>query len=132
MAVSEKIEVIWSDLHPSIIPDGLGDIKIVTNVASVMGSIDNILRTQKGERVMLPEFGSNLGSMVFENIDDTLMKFIAHDVKESIERWDDRVSVEQVRATTDPDKSAVAIVVKFRIKGYGSSIFEHEILMRGE
>lgn len=129
---SDKIGVVWSDLHPSIVPDGLGDIKIVENVASVMGSIDNILRTQKGERVMLPEFGSNLGGMVFENIDDTLMKFIAHDVKESIERWDDRVSVEQVQAVTDPDRSSASIVVKFRIKGYGSSIFEHKVLLRGE
>jgi len=132
MAASDKMGVIWSDLHPKIIPDGQGDLKIVENVASVMGSIDNILRTQKGERVMLPEFGSNLGSMVFENIDDTLMKFIAHDVKESIERWDDRVSVEQVQAVSDPDRGEVSLVVKFRIKGYGNSIFEHKILQRGE
>ena len=132
MATSDKIGVIWSDLDPRIVPDGQGDIKIVENVASVMGSIDNILRTRKGERVMLPEFGSSLSSMVFENIDDTLMKFIAHEVKESIERWDDRVLVEQVQAVTEPDRSAVFIVVKFRIKGYGNSIFKHEILMRGE
>ena len=132
MAASEKMGVIWSDLDPRIIPDGQGDIKIVENVASVMGSIDNILRTRRGERVMLPEFGSSLSSMVFENMDQTLMKFIAHEVKESVERWDDRVSVEQVQTVTDPDRSAVSVVVKFRIKGYGSSIFKHEILMRGE
>ena len=132
MATSEKIGVIWSDLDPRIIPDGQGDIKVVENVASVMGSIDNILRTRRGERVMLPEFGSSLSSMVFENIDETLMKFVAHEVKQSIERWDDRVVVEQVQAATDPDRSAVAIVISFRIKGYGNSIFKHEILMRGE
>jgi len=130
--VTDTVGVIWSDLHPGIIPDGLGDIKVVENVASVMGSIDNILRTRKGERVMRPEFGSNLGSMVFENIDDTLMKFISHDVKESIERWDDRVHVEQVRSATDPDRSSVSLVVRFRIKGYGSSIFEHKVLLGGE
>lgn len=132
MAASNTIGVIWSDLDPRIIPDGQGDIKVVENVASVMGSIDNILRTRKGERVMLPSFGSSLGNLVFENIDETLMKFVAHDVKESIERWDDRVSVEQVQAVTEPDRSAVSIVIKFRIKGYGNSIFKHEILMRGE
>ena len=132
MAVSDKIGVIWSDLDPRIVPDGQGDIKIVENVASVMGSIDNILRTRRGERVMLPEFGSSLGSMVFENIDSTMIKFIAHEVKESIERWDNRVSVEQVRVVTEPNRSAVSIVVKFKIKGYGSSIFKHAILMRGE
>lgn len=132
MAASEKVGVVWSDLDPRIIPDGQGDIKVVENVAAVMGSIDNILRTRKGERVMLAEFGSNLGSMVFENMDDTLMKFIAHDVKESIESWDDRVYVEQVRAVADPDRSAVSIVVMFRIRGHGNSIFEHKILLRGE
>lgn len=130
--MGDSVGVVWSDLHPSIIPDGLGDIKIVENVASVMGSIDNILRTRKGERVMLPEFGSNLSSMVFENVDDTLMKFVSHDVKESIERWDDRVYVEQVKTATDPDRSSVSLVVRFRIKGHGRSIFEHKILLRGE
>jgi hypothetical protein len=132
MATSSKIGVIWSDLDPRIVPDGQGDIKVVENVASVMGSIDNILRTRRGSRVMLPEFGSSLSSMVFENIDETLMKFVAHEVKQSIERWDDRVVVEQVQAVTDPDRGAVAIVIHFRIKGYGNSIFKHEILMRGE
>lgn len=127
-----QVQEVWSDIDPRIENDGLGGIKRVVNVAAVLGSIDNILRTRPGERVMLPEFGSRLASIVFENLDDTLMKFVSREVRNSIERWDDRVNVKTVKVTVDPNNSALSIALTFTIKGYGAQVFQHEVLIRGE
>lgn len=116
---------VWSDLDHKIIHDSRGAIKKVVNVDSVVTSIDNILGTRQGERVMLPEFASTIGDMLFEPIDDNLLDFMAREVKRVIERWDDRVKVTSVNFTSDPDRNTVHMNIQFRVGGY-EQIFEYQ------
>jgi len=109
---------IWSDLHHSIISDDKGNIKKVINIDAVKTSIDNILRTAKGTRVMLRDFGSDIKSMVFENIDDALTNLIADEIKKAINTWDNRVIVNSIDFKSDPDRNQVSISIKFAIRGY--------------
>jgi len=115
---------VWSDLHHEIRHDSRGAVKKVINVNSVLTSIDNILGTRQGERVMLPEFASTLGDMLFEPIDRDLLGFIGDEVKRVVEQWDDRVSVTGVDFSTDPDRSYVEMNIGLRIKGY-DQVFEY-------
>lgn len=111
-------EIIWSDIHHEIKHDAKGDIKRVFNIDAVATSIYNIIGTNKGERVMLPQFGADLGSVIFDNIDTDLPKDVARKIKEEIERWDDRVEVVGVRYNADPDRNYVEMIIRFRIRGY--------------
>jgi phage baseplate assembly protein W len=115
--MSVKINEVWSDLDHRLRQDSLGNLAKVVNVASVMTSIDNILRTYQGERVMLPQFASKLRGLMFEGMNETMMKFLSNEVKNSIEIWDARVSVTEVSVLTDPDSSTIDITVDFIIKG---------------
>lgn len=123
--------VVWSELDHRLAQDSLGNLKLAENVAAVMSSIDNILRTRKGERVMLPEFGSNLGDIVFESMDNTLFKYLTRDIKATIERWDDRVIVDDIQIYPDPDQASLSITVLFAIKGHGN-IYRYHTSIRGE
>lgn len=114
MAVPE----VWSDLHQDLVTDSRGSLKKVINVDSVRTSINNILGTAQGERVMLPEFASNLRDMLFEPLDEELMHLAATEVKRAVERWDDRVSVIGVDFNQDPDNNQISMSMKFTIKGY--------------
>lgn len=131
MATSFQAKEIWSDLDHRFRQDGQGNLKKVVNVAAVMSSIDNILRTNKGERVMLPQFGSGLRSMLFEGINQTLMKFTSRQIREAIETWDDRVIVSEVELSVEPDHSAISVIISFIIKGL-EDIFQYETTIRGE
>ena len=44
--------LVWSDLHPDLKIGGSGQIVIVENVEAVYASVNNILLTIMGERVM--------------------------------------------------------------------------------
>jgi len=110
--------VIWSDIDDKFVQDGHGGLKKVENVWSVVVSVRNILGTYMGERVMLPTFASPLHSMVFEPIDSGLMFFIADQVKNVIEVWDDRVQVVTVDFYESADQNAIELSVSFRIRGY--------------
>jgi len=131
MAIQTQIHEVWSDLDHRLIKDGDNALKKNVNVESVLSSIDNILRTYKGERVMLPGFASNLKSIVFESMDDTVLDFLSKDIKEMIEKWDDRVLVTRTAFLADPDMQSISLSVEFAIKGHGK-IFKHEIPIQGE
>jgi len=109
---------IWSDLHQSLITDVQGSIKKSINTESIKTSIDNILRTSKGERVMLRDFGSNLKGMLFENINNSLTNIISDEIKNAINTWDDRVIVNAIDFKTYADENQVVITIKFAVRGY--------------
>ena len=130
MAITQ-IGTIWSEIDHRFTQDSQGNLKIAENVAAVMSSIDNILRTRKGERVMLPTFGSNLMDAVFEPMNDTILKYLSRDIKVTIERWDDRVIIDDIQIYSDPDQASIAVTILFGIKGHGN-IYKYSASIRGE
>lgn len=129
--MADQIQTIWSEIDPRFVQDAQGTLRIAVNVDAAMASIDNILKTRKGERVMLPEFGSNLAGIIFEPINSTAIKFLSRSLRDDIERWDDRILVTSVNVYPDPDRSLVSITILFRIKGLGN-ILKYETEIRGE
>ena len=129
--MTTKISTIWSEIDPRFIPDAQGKLKIVENVAAVEAGIDNILRTRKGERVMLPEFGSVLAAIVFEPLSSTAIKLLTRTVREDIERWDDRVYIEGIELYMNPDQASLSIKIFYQIRGF-SNIFKYETEVKGE
>jgi hypothetical protein len=115
--MATKLE-LWSDLNEQLITDSSGNIKKSINIEAVKTSIDNILRTSKGERVMLPEFASDLQSLVFENLNDSLAQMLSNSVKNSIEIWDPRVKVLNISLEPNADNNYVKIKIEFNIVGY--------------
>lgn len=109
---------IWSDLHHDITTDVQGSIKKVINIEAVKTSIHNILNTPRGTRVMLRDFGSNLKSMLFENIDDSMAISIENEIKAAINTWDNRIIVNTVDFKADADNNQVTVVLKFAVRGY--------------
>jgi len=109
---------VWSDLHHDIKTDVQGSIKRAVNIEAVKTSIHNILNTSKGTRVMLRDFGSDLKSMLFENINDSLLDLVADEIKSAIATWDNRGIVNAVEFTTYPDENQVVVLLKFAVRGY--------------
>jgi len=87
-------------------------------------SIAQILLTRVGERVMLPEFGSNVHRLLFENRGPVLENDIAREVKEAIERWDDRIIVDKVEVRFV--ESAAFVKIFFRV---ASKELETEVVL---
>jgi len=126
-----QINEVWSDLDHRLVEDSEGNLKKVINIQAVYSSIDNIIRTSKGERVMLPTFAANLKNILFESMNSTLIDFFSRELKKTIERWDDRVVVTQVQYLQDPDASSISLVISFMIKGH-PKVFKYETSIKGE
>src|SRR3972149_9119491 len=101
-----SIGEIWSDLDHRLISDSLGKLKLNTNVQSVMTSIDNILRTHFGERVMYPQFGFGMDSIMFESMSSDELDMASSDIKRVIEANDDRPEIIEISFYKYPDQNS--------------------------
>lgn len=60
-----------------------------------------ILMTRPGERVMLPEFGSDVPGAVFEPNDEATEMALQHAVQDAIQEWDDRIQFRDATITSE-------------------------------
>jgi phage baseplate assembly protein W len=81
-----------------------GDIQLL-----VRCSIYQILGTRIGERVMEPEFGSRIHELIFEPIDQICISLGRVYTIQAIERWEPRVSLNDVDVRVNTDQGKMEI-----------------------
>ena len=67
----------------------------------VKSNIRNLLLTEKGERVFQPNFGSNLKSLLFEQITPISLENVENDIRESLSTWLPYVNVNNLVVVQD-------------------------------
>lgn len=68
-----------------------------------------ILMTQLNERIMLPQFGSNMRTLLFEPNTVATRQQIAEEIKEALGVWEPRIRVQSVDVVADPNDAHAAI-----------------------
>lgn len=79
-------------------------------------SIYIILSTIKGERFFLPEFGSDLHKLVFEQNDYILKDLLQVYIKEALAKWEPRIVVTAVEVLSEQEGNTVPVSISYRIK----------------
>ncbi|MBO0792917.1 MAG: GPW/gp25 family protein [Ktedonobacteraceae bacterium] len=92
---------------PRIGPDGR--IAWSEGEDNVREAIRIILLTDPGERLMLPDFGGNLGRFLFEPNTVTTRHLISERINRALTQWEPRILVESVDVEPDPDDPQAAI-----------------------
>jgi phage baseplate assembly protein W len=95
-------------------------------VARVEESIRIILGTQYGERVMRPEFGANLKSLVFAPNNATTASLAGYYVTDALARWEPRIDVLDVLVTNDVDEARLVIEIQYRLRATAQ---EHQFVL---
>jgi phage baseplate assembly protein W len=73
----------------------------------------NHFNTRKGERVMMPTFGSIVWEMLFEPLDDATIALIEADVRSIISN-DPRWALESVTVSDGPNALTLEVIVTYR------------------
>jgi phage baseplate assembly protein W len=73
-----------------------------------------ILGTRPGERQMLPDFGCRIHELLFAPNNQTTAQVAAGHVREALGRWEPRIEVQDVNASSDPS-GAIRVEVVYRI-----------------
>jgi len=72
-------------------------VRLADGIENINQSIHLILSTRRGERVMIPEFGSRLFTLVFEPNDAVLAASLDFETTEALRRWERRIRITAVR-----------------------------------
>ena len=84
----------------------------VTDIDLIKRDLLNHFLTRRGERLMLPTFGTIIWDMLFEPFTDSVKATIIADVKRVVQS-DSRVSLEGVNVSTSAHGIKVAIELKY-------------------
>ena len=99
---------------PRIGPDGR--LAWSEGEGNVREAIRIILLTDLGERLMLPDFGGNLGRFLFEPNIVTTRHLIADRITKALAQWEPRIRVEAVDVEPDPnDLQAVIATITYAL-----------------
>mgnify|MGYP006074333531 CR=1 FL=1 len=110
------------DLTPSIsvgvsIPFSAGAVfnKTYETKDAIKANLINYFLTNKGQRYLNPNFGSNLRSLLFENITNDSLDDIKEIIAEDLKNYFPKVSPSNLEVTGEPDRNAVRFYMKYRI-----------------
>lgn len=112
----------WS-FPPSFNQDA-GTVDLVSNVDDINQSLNILLSTSLGERVMQPEYGCNLEDYLFESLSSTMIGYIKDRVMNSILYYEPRIIAEKIEVTSDDSvdlfEGRFTIIVEYSIPGTNS------------
>lgn len=76
-----------------------GTVEMVSDYKDIEQSLNILLSTSLGERVMQPDYGCNLTDYIFESLNSTLIGIIKHNVENAILYYEPRIVAENVDVT---------------------------------
>jgi uncharacterized protein len=110
----EFLGVGWAfPVHPD--PTS-GDAALAAYEEDVRQSIQIVLATSPGERVMRPDFGAGLHALVFEPLGASTAALVRHRVEEALVRFEPRIDSLDVTVTADGAMNRLLVEIGYRIR----------------
>lgn len=92
-------------------------VEMVSDEEDIRQSLEILLSTYVGERVMQPEYGCNLRELLFEPLDTSLQTYILDLVEKAIIYFEPRIRLESASMLTDQVSEGILIIsIDFRVR----------------
>jgi phage baseplate assembly protein W len=96
-------------------------VDMLEQEADIASSLEILLTTIRGERVMLPQYGCNLEELVFESLDTRLKTLMVDKIETAILYHEPRIKVESVKLDDSRELEGVVLIeVIYRVKSTNS------------
>jgi phage baseplate assembly protein W len=113
---SKKI-TIYTDFKKNLeISPVSQDITLLKDEDAVKEAIQNLILTDRGERLMQPNIGGNIRAMLFENITPAVLTLIEDQVRTTIELYEPRAELIDVIVSSNIDDNIVKVTIVFYVK----------------
>jgi uncharacterized protein len=112
----------WS--FPPTFERDTGSVTLVSDEEDIKQSLNILLSTSLGERVMQPEYGCNLTDYLFESLSSSVIGYIKDRVKNAILYYEPRIIAGKIEVTSDASFELVegrfTISIEYTIAGTNS------------
>ena len=114
----ERVSQGFKDISMSFQSNPLNnDLIGLKNENAIARSVKNIVFTVPGEKFFNENFGSDISAVLFENINDISASAIEDQIRISIENYEPRVELIEVKANPNYDNNQFDAVITYKIIG---------------
>ena len=101
---------------PFRVEEGTGKIAMVSHEEDIRQSVELILHTYRGERVMRPDFGARVADYLFaENTKETGFA-LESEIRQALIDWEPRIDEIEVEAQVDGARAAITVSISYRVR----------------
>ena len=98
-----------------------GRVNMLEREDDIRSSLEILLATSLGERVMLPGYGCNLEDLLFENLNTTTKTIISDRIRTAILYHESRIETEKILLNTVQEMEGVVLIeVTYRVRSTNS------------
>ena len=93
-----------------------------TTKEAAISNLKNLILTEKGERYMQPNLGTNIRTILFENNTEDIREILQEQVTEDINFWLPYISLQDTQVTPSADLHSLSVKLLFRITNIGANV----------
>lgn len=109
----------WS--FPPSFDSGNARVEMLEQEADIASSLEILLGTRQGERIMLPQYGCNLDELLFENLDTRMKTLMTDKIESAILYHEPRIQLEKVQLNDSREQEGVVLIdIIYRVKATNS------------
>ena len=90
-------------------------VEMLSDEEDIRSSLEILLSTDIGERVMQPKYGCNLHRLLFEPLDTTLQAYMKDLVRTAILYFEPRIVLNDVTLEPEPEEGRILINVDYTV-----------------
>ena len=87
------------------------DLRVSFDEDAIKNSLINLFNTRPGQRILIPEYGTNIYGTLFESVTEVTGRTLGNHILHAIERWEPRVKVAKVNVIADSDEHQYTITI---------------------
>lgn len=108
----------WS--FPPAFDADTGSVVMSRGIRDIEESLEIIFTTALGERIMNPQFGCALDSMVFEPMNTSRISWLENLIRTAIIYHEARIDADRITVEPDPLGGRLLIAIGYRVRGANS------------
>ena len=114
----QRISKSFKDISMSFQVNPLtNDLIAIKNTTAIARSLRNLVLTTPGERFFNEDLGSQVGNLLFENVDDITAISIRQEIINVIENYEPRVNLLKVRVNPNIDNYNMDVKITYIVIG---------------
>jgi phage baseplate assembly protein W len=112
-----KRRELYADFHKDLTVNPISlDLALKRDEEAIKESLKNLILTDRGERLMQPNIGSDVRASLFENVTPVTLKILEERVRDVINNYEPRVSIIDIDVTSLYDDNRVQVTIYFYVK----------------
>ena len=128
---STRSNKTYSDLNLNFTKNpATNDVARLTDIEAVKRAVRNLVLTNEFERPFHPEIGSDIRSLLFENMTPVVEVLLKDRIKETIDVYEPRAELTGIQVFDEIDNNQYRVIINFTVLGSSEGATITEFLQR--